>query len=221
MGYPRSIGRTTDSGPLIVVQSPRSPANTHPDVPIVCFAQDSGLSRRQQRFKSAWGRQLNTKAVIFLCLVGKGDMRKQYTRSLFKATENIPHTPGSSLSPFLPSNGSAVKTSTCVATHPGRPAIRRPRPNIPLCLARYLGIRLMYAPPYRHVPHVPTRPLVIRSSLCFPGETLYRADMRRNLRRRIIMDIAQLLSGLAIIPPFSFLAGKLIVGKFIDAPLGP
>ena len=146
-------------------------------------------------------------------------MRKQYTRSLFKATENIPHTPGSSLSPFLPSNGSAVKTSTCVATHPGRPAIRRPRPNIPLCLARYLGIRLMYAPPYRHVPHVPTRPLVIRSSLCFPGETLYRADMRRNLRRRIIMDIAQLLSGLALIPPFSFLAGKLIVGKFIDAPL--
>ena len=137
-------------------------------------------------------------------------MRNQYTRSLFKATENIPHTPGSSLSPFLPSNGSAVKTSPCVATHPGRPAIRRPHPNIPLCLTRYLGIHLMYAPPYRHVPHVPTRPLVIRSSLCFPGETLYRADMRRNLRRRIIMDIAQLLSGLAIIPPFSFLAGKLI-----------
>ena len=38
----------------------------------------------------------------------------------------------------------------------------------------------------------------------------YCADMRRNLRRRIIMDIAQLLSGLALIPPVSFLAGKLI-----------
>ena len=68
----------------------------------------------------------------------------------------------------------------------------------------------MYAPPYRHVPHVPARPLVIRSSLCFPGEVLYRADMRRKLRRRFIMDVAQLLSGLALIPPFSFLAGKLI-----------
>ena len=88
--------------------------------------------------------------------------------------------------------------------------MRRPRPNLHPQAARLLGIRLVYAPPYRHVPHVPARPLVIRSSLCFPGEVLYRADMHRNLRRRIIMDIAQLLSGLALIPPFSFLAGKLI-----------
>lgn len=65
-------------------------------------------------------------------------MSVQYNYPSFKATENIPHTPGSSLSPFLPPNGSAVKPSPCVATHPGKPAIRRPRPNIPLCLARYL-----------------------------------------------------------------------------------
>ena len=141
-------------------------------------------------------------------------MHNQYTRSLFKATENIPYTPGSSLSPFLPPNGSAVKPSPCVATHPGRSAIRRPRPNIPLCLARYLGIHLMYAPPYRHVPHVPTLPLVIRSSLCFPGEMLYCADKRQNLRRGFIMDVAQLLSGFALILPSSSLTGK-----FIDAPL--
>lgn len=137
-------------------------------------------------------------------------MSVQYNHPSFKATENTPHTPGSSLSPFLPSNGSAVKTSPCVATHPGRPAIRRPRPNIPLCLARYLGIHLMYAPPYRYVPHTPIQPLVIRSALCFPGEMLYRADMRRNLRRRFVMDVTQLLSGLALIPPFSSLASKLI-----------
>lgn len=88
--------------------------------------------------------------------------------------------------------------------------MRRPRPNLHPQAARLLGIRLMYTPPYRHVPHVPARPLVIRSSLRFPGAMRYCADMRRNLRRRIIMDIAQLLSGLALIPPFSFLAGKLI-----------
>ena len=39
---------------------------------------------------------------------------------------------------FLYRKGSAVKPSPCVATHPGKPAIRRPRPNIPLCLARCL-----------------------------------------------------------------------------------
>ena len=129
---------------------------------------------------------------------------------LFKATENTRTHRGLFCRLFLYRKGSAVKPSPCVATHPGKPAIRRPHPNISLCLARYLGIHLMYAPPYRYVPHVSTRPLAIRSSLCFPGEVLYRADMRRNLRRRIIMDIAQLLSGLALIPPFSFLAGKLI-----------
>ena len=102
---------------------------------------------------------------------------------------------------FLYRKGSAVKPSPCVATHIGRPAMRRPRPNLHPQAARLLGIRLMYAPPYRHVPHVPARPLVIRSSLRFPGAMRYCADMRRNLRRRIIMDIAQLLSGLALIPP--------------------
>ncbi len=83
--------------------------------------------------------------------------------------------------------------------------MRRPRPNLHPQAAKLLGIRLVYAPPYRHVPHVPARPLVIRSSLRFPGAMRYCADMRRNLRRRIIMDIAQLLSGLALIPRSHFL----------------
>lgn len=129
---------------------------------------------------------------------------------LFKATENTRTHRGLFCRLFLYRKGSAVKPSPCVATHIGRPAMRRPRPNLHPQAARLLGIRLMYAPPYRHVPHVPARPLVIRSSLRFPGAMRYCADMRRNLRRRIIMDIAQLLSGLALIPPFSFLAGKLI-----------
>lgn len=80
----------------------------------------------------------------------------------------------------------------------------RPRPNLLLCLARYLGIHLMYAP------HVPTQPLVIRSSLCFPGEILYCADKRQNLRRGFIMDVTQLLSGFALILPSSSLTGKFI-----------
>ena len=140
---------------------------------------------------------------FFLLLGRKGDMPR--VPFLFKATENIQHTLGSSLSPFLYRKESAVKPSPCVATHIGRPAMRRPRPNLHPQAARLLGIRLVYAPPYRHVPHVPARPLVIRSSLRFPGAMRYCADMRRNLRRRIIMDIAQLLSGLALIPRSHFL----------------
>ena len=129
---------------------------------------------------------------------------------LFKATENIPHTPGSSLSPFLPPNGSAVKPSPCVATHPGRPAIRRPRPNIPLCLARYLGIRLMYAPPYRHVHHTPLRPLVVCGTPPFAGAKLYCSTLRMGLRRRFIMDVAQLLSFFPLIALFSLSMSRLI-----------
>lgn len=88
--------------------------------------------------------------------------------------------------------------------------MRRPCLNLHPQAAKLLGIRLMCAPPHRHVPHVPARPLVIRSSLRFPGAMRYYADMRRNLRRRVTMGIARLLSDLALIPPFSFLAGKLI-----------
>ena len=86
----------------------------------------------------------------------------------------------------------------------------RTYPKIPPLAARHFGVRMMYAPPYRHVPHTPLRPLVVHSSLNYPGAMLYCADMLRNLRRRFIMDVAQLLSGLALILPFSFLAGKLI-----------
>ena len=100
-------------------------------------------------------------------------MSVQYNHPSFKATENIPHTPGSSLSPFLPPNGSAVKTSPCVATHPGRPAIRRPHPNLHPQAARLLRIRLMYAPPFRHISHAPIRPLVVHVSLSFPNASFY------------------------------------------------
>ena len=68
-------------------------------------------------------------------------------------------------------------------------------------IARYLGIRLMYAPPLRHVHHTPIRPLVVRSSLSFPG---------RNLRRRFIMDVAQLLSFFPLIALFSLSMSWLI-----------
>ena len=87
----------------------------------------------------------------------------------------------------------------------------RAYPNLHPLVARHLGIHLMYAPPYRHVPHTPLRPLVVRASLSFPGALLYFLEgIRRNLRRRFIMDIAQLLSGLAPITLLSFLIGKLI-----------
>ena len=80
-------------------------------------------------------------------------------------------------------------------------------------IARYLGIRLMYAPPLRHVHHTPIRPLVVRSSLSFPGASLYFTELRRNLRRRFIMDIAQ---GLSVFPLVFLFA--LPVSQLIDDP---
>ena len=77
-------------------------------------------------------------------------------------------------------------------------------------IARYLGIRLMYAPPLRHVHHTPIRPLVVRSSLSFPGASLYFTELRRNLRRRFIMDVAQLLSFFPLIALFSLSMSWLI-----------
>ena len=77
-------------------------------------------------------------------------------------------------------------------------------------IARYLGIRLMYAPPLRHVHHTPIRPLVVRSSLSFPGASLYFTELRRNLRRRFIMDVAQLLSFFPLIARFSLSMSWLI-----------
>ena len=87
----------------------------------------------------------------------------------------------------------------------------KPCPNIHPLVARHFGIRLMYAPPLRHVPHTPIRPLVVRFPLNFPGATLYCAHMLRNLRRRFIMDMAQLLSFF----PLAFLLA-LPVSQLID-----
>ncbi|WP_294624801.1 hypothetical protein [uncultured Bilophila sp.] len=89
----------------------------------------------------------------------------------------------------------------------------RAYPNLHPRIARYLGIRLMYAPPFRHVAHAPTRPLVVRSSLSFPGASLYFREKRRNLRRRFIMDIVQMFSFF----PLAFLLA-LLVSRLIDNP---
>ncbi len=60
----RSIGRTADSGSANQGSSPCSPANkTSSCVPIVEPAQDNGLSRRRQGFKSPWGRQKEIKGL--------------------------------------------------------------------------------------------------------------------------------------------------------------
>ena len=92
--------------------------------------------------------------------------------------------------------------------------MRRPRPNLHPQAARLLGIRLMYAPPYRHVPHAPIRPLVVCGTPPFAGASLYFLERRRrNLRRHFIMDIAQMLSGLA---PITLLS--LSVSQLIDDP---
>jgi len=89
--------------------------------------------------------------------------------------------------------------------------MRRPCPDLHPLVARHLGIHLMYAPPYRHVPHTPLRPLVVCGTPPFAGASLYFLEgIRRNLRRRFIMDMVQLLSGLALITLLSFLIGKLI-----------
>ena len=83
-------------------------------------------------------------------------------------------------------------------------------PNFPLLVARRLGIRLMYAPPLRHVHHTPIRPLVVRSSLSFPGASLYFKELRQNLRRHFIMDVAQLLSFFPLLTLFSLSMSRLI-----------
>ena len=92
--------------------------------------------------------------------------------------------------------------------------MRRPCPDLHPLVARHLGIHLMYAPPYRHVPHAPIRPLVVCGTPPFAGASLYFLERRRrNLRRHFIMDIAQMLSGLA---PITLLS--LSVSQLIDDP---
>lgn len=65
----------------------------------------------------------------------------------------------------------------------------RPYPNLHLFIARKIGIRLMYAPPYRHVHHTPLRPLVVCGTPPFAGAKLYCSTLRMGLRRRFIMDV--------------------------------
>lgn len=89
----------------------------------------------------------------------------------------------------------------------------KPYPNLHLFIARKIGIRLMYAPPYRHVPHTPLRPLVVCGTPPFAGAKLYCSDLDMVLRRRFIMDIAQ---GLSVIP-FVFLLA-LLGSQLIDDP---
>lgn len=89
----------------------------------------------------------------------------------------------------------------------------KPYPNLHLFIARKIGIRLMYAPPYRHVPHTPLRPLVVCGTPLFAGAKLYCSDLDMVLRRRFIMDIAQ---GLSVIP-FVFLLA-LLGSQLIDDP---
>ena len=89
----------------------------------------------------------------------------------------------------------------------------RPYPNLHPFIAKKIGIRMMYAPPLRPAHHAfrPLRPLVVRYAPRFAGVMLYGTHKRRELRRRFIMDVAQLLSGLAILIPLA-----LLVCKFID-----
>ena len=74
---------------------------------------------------------------FFLLLGRKGDMPR--VPFLFKATENIPHTPGSSLSPLLYRKGSAVKCVRASPVSSGGLAMRRPRPNLHPLVARHTG----------------------------------------------------------------------------------
>ena len=88
----------------------------------------------------------------------------------------------------------------------------RPCPNLHPLISKKIGIRMMYAPPLRPALHAfrPIRPLVVRCTPRFAGVMLYCAGKRRDLRRRVIIDIVQTLSGLALIFPSSWLVGKLI-----------
>lgn len=89
----------------------------------------------------------------------------------------------------------------------------RPYPNLHPFIAKKIGIRMMYAPPFRPAHHAfrPIRPLVVRCARPFAGVMLYCANRRRKLRQSFIMDVAQLLSGLVILIPLA-----LLVCKFID-----
>lgn len=89
----------------------------------------------------------------------------------------------------------------------------RPYPNLHLFITRKIGIRLMYAPPYRHVHHTPIRPLVVCGTPPFAGAKLYCSNLRMGLRRRFIMDIAQ---GLSVFPLIFLFA--LPVSQLIDDP---
>lgn len=89
----------------------------------------------------------------------------------------------------------------------------KPCPTLHPVIARSLGIQhMMYAPPLRSARRVfkPVRPLVVRCTHPFAGAKLFCSELHRRLRRRFIMGIAQALSGLALIVPFSLLVGKLI-----------
>ena len=86
----------------------------------------------------------------------------------------------------------------------------RPYPNLHLFIARKIGIRLMYAPPYRHVHHTPLRPLVVCGTPPFAGAKLYCSNLRMGLRQRFIMDIAQGLSVFPLVFLFALPVSQLI-----------
>ena len=111
---------------------------------------------------------------------------------------------------FLYRKGSAVKSACAPPSSAGGSAMRRPCPDLHPLVARHLGIHLMYAPPYRHVPHTPLRPLVVCGTPPFAGAKLYCSNLRMGLRRRFIMDVAQLLSFFPLIALFSLSMSRLI-----------
>ena len=179
--------------PLIVVQvhvaqptrTQTSPSSSRPRT-AAFHAVNSG--------SNPLGDANRTQGLSFFLLLGrKGDMPRQYPSFLRRQRISRTHR-GLLCRLFLYRKGSAVKSACASPSGSGGFAMRRPCPNLHPLVARHLGIHLMYAPPYRYVPHTPIQPLVIRSSLCFPGEMLYCAHRLRNLRRRFIMDIVQMLS---------------------------
>ena len=90
--------------------------------------------------------------------------------------------------------------------------MRRPYPNLHPFITKKIGIRMMYAPPLRPTHHAfrPIRPLVVRYAPRFAGASLYFPELRRNLRRRFMMDVAQLLSFFPLIALFSLSMSRLI-----------
>lgn len=77
----------------------------------------------------------------------------------------------------------------------------RPYPNLHPFIAKKIGIRMMYVPPFRPAHHAfrPIRPLVVRCARPFAGVMLYCANRRRDLRLRFIIDVARLLFGLTLL----------------------